>query len=412
MTSTPSDAPHPSPWLSLWLHPGATIERIVTTNPRRHVLLLAALAGMSNFIFSLIHFGSTIELLDWRIIAGIVVLGAIYGVVSLYISGLMFWLAGTMFGGRAASAAVRAAYAWGTAPSILALAIWLVALAAFKLLAGAAPPPSATQGLNIALQAVGGLLGLWAAVMIFLMLKRVQGFGIWRALASSALGLVLVSLITALLIRTFLFQPFSIFSGSQKPTLFAGDYLFVSKYSYGYSHYSLPLSPPLFSGRIFGSEPERGDMVVFRLPRDDSVDYIFRVIGLPGDRIQMINGHLHINGEPVKRERIEDFVETEGGRTARIKRWRETLPNGVSFTTLDLVENGFYDNTPVYEVPAGRFFVLGDNRDNASDSRVMSQTGYIPFENLVGRVQIIFFSIDRDSRELRVRHERIGTWVR
>src|ERR671930_671195 len=122
------------------------------------------------------------------------------------------------------------------------------------------------------------------------------------------------ALIIALVIRTFLFQPFNIPSGSMKATLLVGDYLFVSQYSYGYSHYSIPFSPPLFSGRIFGSEPKRGDVVVFRLPRDDSTDYIKRVIGLPGDRIQMIGGVLHINGEPVKRERVDDFVDDEGGR--------------------------------------------------------------------------------------------------
>jgi signal peptidase I len=205
------------------------------------------------------------------------------------------------------------------------------------------------------------------------------------------------ALIIALVIRTFLFQPFNIPSGSMKATLLVGDYLFVSKYSYGYTHYSLPFSPPIFSGRIFASQPNRGDVVVFRLPREDSIDYIKRVIGLPGDKIQMINGLLHINGQPVKRERIDDFVETdENGRTVRVKRWRETLPNGVSYTTLDLVDNGFYDNTPVYTVPAGHYFMMGDNRDNSTDSRVLSQVGYVPFENLVGRAQIIFFSIEGD----------------
>ena len=165
------------------------------------------------------------------------------------------------------------------------------------------------------------------------------------------------ALIIALVIRTFLFQPFNIPSGSMKETLLVGDYLFVSKYSYGYSHYSLPFSPPLFPGRIWASQPNRGDVVVFRLPKDDSTDYIKRVIGLPGDRIQMIDGVLHINGEPVKRERIDDFIETEeGSRTTRVKRWRETLPNGVSYTTLDLVDNGFYDNTPVYHVPGRPLF--------------------------------------------------------
>ena len=129
---------------------------------------------------------------------------------------------------------------------------------------------------------------------------------------------IIHALIIALVIRTFLFQPFNIPSGSMKATLLVGDYLFVSKYTYGYSRYSLPLSPPLFSGRISRAmAPQRGDMVVFRLPKDDSTDYIKRVIGLPGDKIQVIDGVVNINGVPVKRERVADFIETEEGTPTR-----------------------------------------------------------------------------------------------
>src|ERR1700676_2059426 len=141
------------------------------------------------------------------------------------------------------------------------------------------------------------------------------------------------ALIIALVIRTFLFQPFNIPSGSMEETLLVGDYLFVSKNSYGYSHYSLPFSPPLFSGRIFGSEPQRGDVVVFRFPRDDSNDYIKRVVGLPGDRIQMKDGVLYINGAAVKKERVDDFIDDENGGAERVRRFRETLPNGVVYET-------------------------------------------------------------------------------
>jgi len=203
------------------------------------------------------------------------------------------------------------------------------------------------------------------------------------------------ALLIALVIRTFLFQPFNIPSGSMKDTLLVGDYLFVSKFTYGYSRYSFPFSPNLFSGRIWDGQPSRGDVVVFKLPKDNSTDYIKRVIGLPGDRIQMVQGVLHINGQAVKRERRPDWVSDDPeSRNKPVQRWRETLPNGVSYDTLDLVPNGFYDNTPVYEVHAGHYFMMGDNRDNSTDSRVLAQVGYVPHENLVGRAQIIFFSIE------------------
>ena len=225
-----------------------------------------------------------------------------------------------------------------------------------------------------------------------------------RIFSGTALIVLLVLLgASPLLIRTFFYQPFSIPSGSMKPTLLIGDYIFVSKSAYGYTRFSLPFSPNLFSGRIMASLPERGDVVVFRLPRDNTTDYVSRLVGLPGERIQMMNGLLHINGTPVKREQIGDFVDSEDGRATRIKRWRETLPNGVSHETLDAIENGFYDNTQVYAVPAGHYFMMGDNRDNSSDSRVLNMVGYIPFENLIGRADIIFFSNDLDRMAMKVR---------
>lgn len=210
--------------------------------------------------------------------------------------------------------------------------------------------------------------------------------------------IIIHALILALIVRTFFYQPFNIPSGSMKDTLLIGDYLFVSKFSYGYSRYSIPFGLPLFSGRIWGGEPRRGDVIVFKLPRDNETDYIKRLIGLPGDSIQVLNGIVYINGNPVPRERIGDYVSSDRyGNVTRVPKYRETLPNGVSYDVLDLVPDGFSDNTPVYEVPQGHYFMMGDNRDNSTDSRVLSQVGYVPYENLIGRADIIFFSIEEDA---------------
>jgi signal peptidase I len=207
---------------------------------------------------------------------------------------------------------------------------------------------------------------------------------------------VIYAVLIALFVRTFGYEPFNIPSGSMIPTLLVGDYLFVSKFSYGYSQYSLPFSLPLIEDRIFFTEPVRGDIVVFKLPKDNKTDYIKRLMGLPGDRIQVIKGIVHINEKPVGRIRIDDFI-TEGHSNNTFNRspqFKETLPNGVEHQILEISDKQMFDNTPVYTVPEGHYFAMGDNRDRSRDSRFLSDVGYIPVENLVGRAEFIFFSID------------------
>ncbi len=218
---------------------------------------------------------------------------------------------------------------------------------------------------------------------------------------------IVYAVLIALVVRTVAYEPFNIPSGSMIPTLLVGDYLFVSKFSYGYSRYSLPFGLPLFSGRIpvpgLSHPPERGDVVVFKLPTDPSVDYIKRVVGLPGDHIQMRHGELYINDQLVPRRPIGDYMYREGGTTILLHQYSESLPRGPGKKPLDhpiikIGDDGPLDNTPVYDVPTGDYFMMGDNRDNSEDSRVLSAVGYVPAQNLVGKAQILFFSTDGSAR--------------
>ncbi len=208
--------------------------------------------------------------------------------------------------------------------------------------------------------------------------------------------IVVQALLIALVFRTLAFEPFSIPTGSMQSNLLIGDYVLASKYTYGYSRYSLPYSEIPWHGRVLGSTPERGDIAVFR-PVPQSENYIKRVIGLPGDEIQMIDGILNINGEPVEREEIGTVVDVDSaGGSVPVTVYRETLPNGVQHTIQEISDNYALDNTRVFKVPPGHYFMMGDNRDRSQDSRVESAVGYVPFENFIGKAEWRFFSINEN----------------
>ena len=206
---------------------------------------------------------------------------------------------------------------------------------------------------------------------------------------------VVYALLIALVIRVLLFQPFTIPSASMEPTLLQGDYIIVSKFAYGYSRHSMPFSPPLFSGRVFDRTPHRGDIVVFKLPRDGHTDYIKRLIGLPGDRIQLRQGVVYLNGKQLPRQELQPSTEVSPfGFTHQVQRFLETLPGGKAYVTNDFGPDGDVDNTPEYVVPPKHYFMMGDNRDNSQDSRYPEAigVGYVPEENLVGKADIILLS--------------------
>ena len=210
----------------------------------------------------------------------------------------------------------------------------------------------------------------------------------------SNLKSVFLAIFIAILIRSFFFEPFNIPSGSMKPNLLVGDFIFVSKWSYGYSKHSLPFSLPIIPNKLFNKYPKRGDVVVFKTPQDNRTDYIKRVIGLPGDKIKIKDGLIVLNNNLVLRKKIDDFVDKDKqGNQFRIRQYRELFSN-IEFDIIDLRDNGIVDNTNEYIVPDDHFFVMGDNRDNSQDSRFISNVGYIPMKNLIGKAQYIFFSLE------------------
>jgi len=237
---------------------------------------------------------------------------------------------------------------------------------------------------------------------------------------------IAIALLVALVLRVFLFQPFTIPSASMEPTLLEGDYIIVSKYAYGYSRHSVPFSPPIMEGRVFFNPPERGDIVVFKLPRDGRTDYIKRLVGLPGDRIQVREGRVFINGRPVDRRELAPGSTTSSSPfelSQATERYEERFTNGRSFVTQDLTPEGGADDTGVYVVPEGCYFMMGDNRDNSVDSRFAPDlpgtaasglcggwnhaldeaiapgtgVGFVPAENLVGKAELILFSWNAEA---------------
>ena len=218
----------------------------------------------------------------------------------------------------------------------------------------------------------------------------------------------------AISFRSIIAEPFNIPSGSMIPTLLVGDYLFVSKYSYGYSRYSFPFGIAPISGRVFEDTPQRGDVAVFRLPSNTSVDYIKRVVGLPGDNIQLRSGILHINGEPVSRRMVGNNTGRGGGITTL---YQETFADGHEHLIQEVNDYQLFDETTEFTVPDGHYFMMGDNRDNSRDSR-SSSVGVVPIENFIGKAQFIFFSVGQDARlwevwkwPANIRFSRIGSSI-
>ena len=376
------------PLLSVWFTPRQTIERIVAERPHHLILPLAILGGVAASTSALITAGVAGVLQDWRVCLTCILIGAVLGGANLYVSAIVVAWLGRRIGGRASTAAVRAVFAWGMVPMIFGqlvvlliaagllesaasitsrlLILWLpivtgivslwsvivtllmlsrvaqlgflrtmasywlgvppllVALASFVgLLASGASvtSPEFTPWLPI----LGGMFGLWLAIVVSLILPRAERFGFRWTMVHYWLSAPLLAALLASFVVIILFQPFCMPRSSMAPTLFTGDYFLVSKYAYGYSRYSLPFSPPLFSGRIRDSQPERGDVVVFRLQKDVAFDVVKRVVGFPGERIQMKQGLLYIDDVPVVRERLEDLFGPDlcGYPPARAERWRK-----------------------------------------------------------------------------------------
>jgi signal peptidase I len=227
---------------------------------------------------------------------------------------------------------------------------------------------------------------------------------------SREIGSLIMVVFIALLIRTLIFEPFFIPSSSMEATLLDGDYIFATKYDYGYSKHSIPIfSPDILEGRAFAHDPKPGDIIIFRPPHRMDIRYIKRLIGVPGDKIQMIKGDLYVNDQKVEKDYIGEYTDIDG---LKFKQYKETLANGVSYNVLYL-DNSFNQDSHVFNVPEGEYFFMGDNRDQSLDSRF--DLGYVPFENIIAKAKMIFFSTEHrvwvENQGLVDRFKQVGKWI-
>ena len=380
-----------TPWISVWFRPRKTIDHIVASPSGRYVPLLAGLGGFAGVASFLIQLGVIAEIKDWRFLLGAVLLGALSNIIQLYVTAFVIAWVARKLGSSAPTSDVRAALAWGAMPVIFAGALMVLLVLSWN----TGGSVLAARLLSNTLQVILGAAGLWLIIITTVMLLQILKLGRWRTISVYVVCGLLSPLVVTYAIRMFLFEPFNVLANSMAPTLLTGDYVFASKLQ-------------------FSAVPKPGDVVVFAAPINKST-YLKRVVGLPGDRIQMKSGELLINGVAVTRERLPDYTGDKlcGEGTTAVKRWRETLPNGVSYETLDCVENAFYDNTQEFVVPAGQVFVMGDNRDNSTDSRVQQAFGTIPVGNIFGRAGLIFLSRTGDSNSGgSLRLDRMGMIVR
>jgi len=411
LTTFASEASPRSPLVSIWLRPRQTIEAVLATGRRPHLVLLVALWVAASLVIQAMSLGLfRYPLPGWAWIT-LAFVGIVLSIVFLWLWCVFCRWAGRLLGGTASTPDFLAAAAWSAVPFITGTIVALALLASSKLFAGASAAPQSWLRLLVA--AIMIACSLWSLVILLFMISRLLGFGFWKTIVTWIVASVLELSAVWLLVlvnRTFAFQPYVVGASSMAPTLLTGDNFFVSKSAYGYGRYSFPFSLGDMSGRILAASPQRGDVVAFYLPRNDRSVYVKRIVGLPGDRIQLMDARLYINGKEVQREALPPYRISDASGVIDVPRYRETLPSGVSY---DIVQKdgdtGYWSSTPVYTVPAGEFFVLGDNRDNSQDSRVSSEFGYVPFENLIGKAGLIY---DAPASSAGEGSARIGTMVR